>query len=401
MSNGKVQIYKGQQIAVYIDDISPSNVIFTFSGHGADPKNLYGDGFIQKLGFSGVFFVSLANHWWQTEELEEAIAIANEKTKTHNNRIAYGQSMGAYGALLCSARLQSRAVVTAPQTTLNSQNANIPQVWLNDISQFPIVRDNIEKELLNVNSIKIVYDPKDSWDISHVDHLKKHIHWLDEYKVPYATHNLPGTLKEMGIISSLIPELFKNETLNKYQFRKSIKANRSKSISYIRKLGTLTEKSKNKWLHGFYKKIATPHIEKAMLNIEKHSPETNNETLRNFNSKLLSTNQHVEIYDTEKLLFLSRENDPQLIFNNIPNITSTCNLSFFSSVESCGNIFFMRKINSTFSANDAINFTVKPGINHVNFDISGSPETAIEKIRFDPISCKGFFQILELNFESN
>ncbi|MGE6106159.1 alpha/beta hydrolase-fold protein [Aeromonas veronii] len=214
MLDKKRLIYKGQHIALYIDDVSTSDVIFTFSGHGANPKDLYGDGFIQSLGFSGVFFVALANHWWQTNELNEAINIANTNTKSHTNRIVYGQSMGGYGALLCAARLKSRVVVTAPQTTLDEQNAKIPQSWMKDINQYPIIRDNIVSELIDVESIKIIYDIKDKWDFSHVNYLQAHINWIDTYTIPYATHNLPKTLREMGIISSVIASAFKEENDN-------------------------------------------------------------------------------------------------------------------------------------------------------------------------------------------
>lgn len=45
-------------------------------------------------GLAAFFFVALANHWWQTHELDEAINIANANTENHTNRIVYGQSMG-------------------------------------------------------------------------------------------------------------------------------------------------------------------------------------------------------------------------------------------------------------------------------------------------------------------
>lgn len=399
MLNAKTQIYKGKYISLYIDNISTSDVIFTFSGHGANPKNLYGDGFIQQLGFSGVFFVSLANHWWQTPELNEAINIANENTKTHSNRIAYGQSMGGYGALLCAARLKSRVVVTAPQTTLDARKANISQAWMKDISQFPIIRDNVEDELMSVDSIKIFYDNKNSSDVSHVEHLKTHINWLDEYTIPYATHNLPRTLKEMGLITSLISESFKNEKTNKIEFRKKIRANKAKSISYILNLRRHTEKSKNKWLHPFYKKIATSYIEKEISKVRKNDFIASDDDFRDLNCKLISMNQHVEIYDADKLLFLSRGNDPQLVYNDIPDSELICRLSFFSNTASYGNIFFLRKSSPGFSPNDAISFSVKSGINHVIFKLSSIKGNPLEKIRIDPISCSGFFQILEFKFE--
>lgn len=397
MLNGKRLIYKGQHIALYIDDVSTSNVIFTFSGHGANPKDLYGDGFIQSLGFSGVFFVALANHWWQTRELDEAINIANANTENHTNRIVYGQSMGGYGALLCAAKLKSRAVVTAPQTTLNAKNAKIPQSWMKDINQYPVIRDNLASELISVESIKIIYDVKDRWDVSHVNYLKSHIKWIDEYTIPYATHNLPRTLREMGIISFVISSAFKGKN-NKNDFRKLINKNKKKSISYISNLGHFVENSKNKWLYSYYKRIVAFYFDDLMSSIKRDSWVLQNNTLDAFNNRLIYINNHVEVFDTNKLIFLSRGNDPQLELGCLPDGNLECNFSFFSNVASFGNVFFSRDSNTAFTPKDAISFSVSPGITHVTFILPGSSEDRLRKIRIDPISCPGFFQVLDFRF---
>lgn len=400
MLDKKRLIYKGQHIALYIDDVSTSDVIFTFSGHGANPKDLYGDGFIQSLGFSGVFFVALANHWWQTNELNEAINIANTNTKSHTNRIVYGQSMGGYGALLCAARLKSRVVVTAPQTTLDEQNAKIPQSWMKDINQYPIIRDNIVSELIDVESIKIIYDIKDKWDFSHVNYLQAHINWIDTYTIPYATHNLPKTLREMGIISSVIASAFKEENDNKADFRKLINKNKKKSISYILNLGHFVEASKNKWLYSFYKKVVTFYFDDLMSSLKKDHPQKN-ESLNFFSERLISINRHVEVYDSKKLIFLSRGNDPQFEIGNLPEGNLECKLSFLSNVKSFGNVFFSRDSSIAFTPKDAISFSVSPGITHVSFILPGSSEDRLLKIRIDPISCTGLFQILDFRFVLN
>ncbi|MDM5075561.1 hypothetical protein OB931_04055 [Aeromonas media] len=399
MSNKKRLLYKGQHIALYIDDVSTSDVIFTFSGHGANPKDLYGDGFIQSLGFSGVFFVALANHWWQTEELSEAINIANSNTYTHTNRIAYGQSMGGYGALLCAAKLKSRVVVTAPQTTLNSQHAKIPQSWMKDISKYPTIRDNIVNELINIESIKIIYDIKDKCDVSHVNYLKAHIEWIDEYTVPYATHNLPKTLREMGIISNIVSDAFKNEINDKIEFRKKINNNRKKSISYLLNLGTSINKSRNRWLYYIYKDIVSSYFEDLISQSNSNSFLTNKNYLDDFKTRFISMNQHVESYDTNKLLFLSKGNDPQFFIGNLPDGNKVCSLSFFSNTKSFGNVFFLRASSTAYTPKDAISFSVVPGINHIRFTLPGSYEDGLQQIRIDPISCTGFFQILDFIFE--
>ncbi|AZA00753.1 hypothetical protein [Escherichia coli] len=305
--------------------------------------------------------------------------------------------MGGYGALLCAAKLKSRAVVTAPQTTLNAKNAKIPQSWMKDINQYPVIRDNLASELISVESIKIIYDVKDRWDVSHVNYLKSHIKWIDEYTIPYATHNLPRTLREMGIISSVISSAFKGKN-NKNDFRKLINKNKKKSISYISNLGHFVENSKNKWLYSYYKRIVAFYFDDLMSSIKRDSWVLQNNTLDAFNNRLIYINNHVEVFDTNKLIFLSRGNDPQLELGCLPDGNLECNFSFFSNVASFGNVFFSRDSNTAFTPKDAISFSVSPGITHVTFILPGSSEDRLRKIRIDPISCPGFFQVLDFRF---
>ncbi|HHH4401034.1 TPA: hypothetical protein ACPZZM_004992, partial [Escherichia coli] len=184
----------------------------------------------------------------------------------------------------------------------------------------------------------------------------------------------------------------------KNDFRKLINKNKKKSISYISNLGHFVENSKNKWLYSYYKRIVAFYFDDLMSSIKRDSWVLQNNTLDAFNNRLIYINNHVEVFDTNKLIFLSRGNDPQLELGCLPDGNLECNFSFFSNVASFGNVFFSRDSNTAFTPKDAISFSVSPGITHVTFILPGSSEDRLRKIRIDPISCPGFFQVLDFRF---
>lgn len=390
MNQSKHLIYKGSQIDLYIDDVSTDNVIFTFSGHGANPKNLYGDGFIQKHGFSGVFFVALNNHWWQTEELYEAIKIANEYTKNHSNRITYGQSMGAYGALLCASKLRSRVVVTAPQTSINPSEVPLPKIWLDDINKFPKITQPLEIELLATPSINIIYDPKDKCDIAHATHLRNHIPWVNEYKVPYLTHNLPQSLKEMEIISDVIPDFFKNTQIEKSSLRNKIRTNRIKSTTYLKAVGESVKKSKNKWLYDLYKEIVSSRMQ-FIFN------DSTLDQINIFDKYSLSINQSIETFDINQLIFLIKNSSAQITISKIPEGSKKLFLNFYSNTDSRGSNSFNSENNDSALTQSQIFFNVKKGFNSIEINLETN-EISPNSIKISPTLTPAIIKIQDILF---
>ncbi|PFH27062.1 hypothetical protein [Burkholderia sp. JKS000303] len=395
MGNKKI-IYEGKDIILYMDNISSSKVVFSFTGYEGEPgKNLYGDGFIQKCGFSGVFFVSLQNHWWQTPELIKAINVANHHTKRHKIRVTYGQSMGGYGALLCARRLNSRAVVTAPQTTINPELASIGEIWLENIRRSPIIRDNVLDELVGIKSAAVIYDNKGASDVSHVKYVERRDRVV-LYKIPYATHNIPAALNEMGLLSKAISGFFENENgFEERYFRRMIRENRGNSFTYLKRLGFFAQRSRNKWLYDYYKKCVVARI------LRKIS-EADFSYSRRANEIRFRVNSHVESFDERAQVFVSKGNDPQVVFRNVPENSASGILVFYSSSSSSGNLFYSRGSEERFSATDALNFKVEAGVNVVRFDTRREESGNARTIRFDPMSCEGFFSVLSISYnESN
>ncbi len=385
-------IYEGKDIILYMDNISSSKVVFAFTGYEGEPgKNLYGDGFIQKCGFSGVFFVSLQNHWWQTPELIEAINIANSHTKNHEVRVSYGQSMGGYGALLCARRLNSRAVVTAPQTTINPELASIGDIWLENIRRSPIVRDNIREELVGMQSAIVIYDNKGGSDVSHVNYIEGR-DGVVLYKIPYATHNLPATLSEMGLLSRVIAGFFESENkFSEFHFRRMIRERRANSFSYLKRLGFFAQRSKSKWLYDYYKKCVVARI------LEKIS-EAGLPCIGCVSAAEFRVNSHVESFDESTGVFISKGNDPQVMFKNIPENSTSGTLVFYSSSSSGGNLFYSRGTEERFSAADSMSFRVVAGVNVVQFDVRHEERGGAKALRFDPMSREGFFSVLSVSY---
>lgn len=239
-------IFDGDDISVLFDRHSPKGAVFSFSGYEAlkTEKPRYGDGFVQKCGLSGVFFVSKVSHWWQTPDLQKAIDAANEATQGMANRVTYGQSMGGYGALLSAGSLNARAVVTAPQTTLSDKHAPMMGAWCEKIKEHGREgRDNVIDEINASAGASMLFDPRSRVDLGHYRYVGKTK--IVPYIVPFGTHYIPKCLVEMGVFATIIAKMFAEPIVPVSTVRGMIRENRLKSPLYAQVVFDRSKKRKS------------------------------------------------------------------------------------------------------------------------------------------------------------
>ncbi len=249
-------IFDSDDISVLFDKCAQNSVVFSFSGYEAlkTDKPRYGDGFIQKCGHSGVFFVSKVSHWWQTPDLQKAIDAANEATQGIANRMTYGQSMGGYGALLTAGSLKARAVVTAPQTTLVDANAPMMAAWCDKIREHGHDgRDNVIDEINASVGAAMLFDPRSRVDLGHYRYVGQTK--IVPYVVPFGTHYIPKCLVEMGVFATIIAKMFAEPNVAVSTVRGMIRENRLKSPLYTQVVFDRASKRKSRWLADLVVKI--------------------------------------------------------------------------------------------------------------------------------------------------
>lgn len=232
-------LFDGDDVTVTYDAASAAKdiVVFSFSGHGMHklPNPRYGDGFLQKIGVHAVFFTAKDDHWWQSVEMGPSIAAANEATKGVHRRIAYGQSMGGFGAAAFAVSLDAEYLITAPQLSVLPARAKMHKVWLDGFSDRPLIYPDAAIRMSEAKG-KIIYDTLHPIDTTHANLLKGLPGDHKRLVVPMASHFVPRTLTEAGVFSSLISDLILSPEADLAHHRRGIRENRLKSGRYVEML---------------------------------------------------------------------------------------------------------------------------------------------------------------------
>lgn len=233
-------IYSGADIVVYLEPGSGGVAVFSFSGHGMHKADnpRYGDGLFRKLGVTGVYFTTRDDHWWQSAEMPAAIAAANAATAGIARRIAYGQSMGGFGAAAFARDLNADYLITAPQLSVRAGEVLLNPIWEQSIRLRPVLFPNAAERLSGLSGT-IVYDPRHRIDPTHARLLNGLAGQHRRLIVPFGSHFIPRTLTEMGILSTLVSDIVLGRAKDLAFYRRIIRENRMKSSRYVEMLTAL------------------------------------------------------------------------------------------------------------------------------------------------------------------
>lgn len=233
-------IYSGQDIVVFLEPGSADVAVFSFSGHGMHKADnpRYGDGFFRKLGVTGVYFTTRDDHWWQSGEMPAAVAAANAATAGIARRIAYGQSMGGFGAAAFARDLHADYLITAPQLSVRPEEVLLNPIWEQSIRLRPVLYPNAAQRLSGLSGT-IIYDPRHRIDPTHARLLNGLAGQHRRLIVPFGSHFIPRTLTEMGIFSTLVADLVLGRAKDLAFYRRIIRENRMKSSRYVEMLSAL------------------------------------------------------------------------------------------------------------------------------------------------------------------
>lgn len=225
-------IYESDHVIVTSDLRSTEDVIICLSYfmEGRPQGKPFGDGFIQSLGYSGIFVIAKRINWWQLPDGREMCAAIRRAAAPYKGRIAYGTSMGGYGSLMHGRDMGcTRIVAFSPQTSLNGP---MLKEWREALEQYPVVRDCVEQDLGELIP-EIVVDPYSHLDRPHFDRLRR-VHPVQPIYYPFAGHKIFQTLKECGILGWSVERILKGATS---ELRGPYRLNRHRSANFWYNLG--------------------------------------------------------------------------------------------------------------------------------------------------------------------
>ncbi|WP_147019112.1 hypothetical protein [Methylorubrum extorquens] len=228
-------VYEGKDLKVTFYPFESEIVLFLFSDLDWDLESRRNTDLGSKFGMNVIFFGALEQHWWQTEEAEGAASAVKEISNQYPERVAYGSSMGGYGALWWSGRLNAnRCIAVSPQTNISDANLPLLQPWKDAIAKRPIYRDQIAEDIPSGLLPRIIYDPRSKIDASHANWLanKKTVS-LDIF--PFSTHKLLTTLYEAGSLREAVQGLIRG-SMSTAELRLLTRISRPKSHTYSKML---------------------------------------------------------------------------------------------------------------------------------------------------------------------
>jgi len=189
-------------------------VVFSFSPWTKNPPAPpFGYDFITKNGLQGVFFQSKANDWWNNPSMTKAIVTANGLATGARCRIAFGSSMGAYGALVHGPALKStNYIAISPQASIEQSIVPWETRWREEaktLTPNPLVGGSAVQEGALV---QLIYDPMYAADRQHAElistmALNRGVE-VRHLKFALSGHPSGQALAETKQLSAIITDLF-------------------------------------------------------------------------------------------------------------------------------------------------------------------------------------------------
>lgn len=174
----------------------------------------------------------------QDLSLKDFIDTVNLLVEGYKDKIAYGFSLGAYGALYYASTLNCRILALSPRLSIHPQYGKEKMK-----GRFEFNHNNLPAYNSNITPI-IVFDPKNKLDNTYINEgLLRVFPNANLVKVPYGGHGMGPHLLKMGLLKEFLLTVIHTEDQPKY--RKEL---RKKSFAYYRELGNAClKRNKLRW----------------------------------------------------------------------------------------------------------------------------------------------------------
>jgi hypothetical protein len=236
-------IFQGKHVRIREALIGGDTCFVTFSSVGEKHTTGFGEAFLYKRAYSAIHLVTNWDHWYQPEEIRAAISLVNSLLIDGGFKkiIAYGASMGGYGAAAYSGIINATTVIIiAPQYSIAPQKVPFEKRWRREAEKLEFMYDDMPNQISMSAKKFYIYDPN-SDDRYHIE-LYSRFPNTQLIQIPYSGH-VPGhAILHAGLLQSLIEDLAA-DTFEHHAFRQAIHAGRRTSPVYWHALGAAAMKS--------------------------------------------------------------------------------------------------------------------------------------------------------------
>lgn len=165
----------------------------------------FGEVFFDANSIDAIHVIPRNNDWYQYPEIDEACHRIHELTASYPHVIAYGQSMGGYGAIRLGGRVGAQvALAISPQFSIDPTVAPFEPRWAGDSARIDFGIERSAGHAL-VAKAYVAYDPHDL-DARHVELYRQHTEIVD-VRLPNCGHPASGFMADTGILQQAILDL--------------------------------------------------------------------------------------------------------------------------------------------------------------------------------------------------
>lgn len=200
-------IYTSANLHVSARVYDPAGPVCVSFASGGRPRELAGDGTAEKYGLNWISVATKEMDWFQYPDMPDAEAAIREATRGFSRVLAYGFSMGAYGALMSSDAIGADVVLAlSPQAAMGPACPPRESRWGDERAriahEFGFPHDDIARRLSRTAEIILVYDRLDH-DIDHV-RMVEAVRPITPIHFPLAGHNTLPLLAVLGMASDMV-----------------------------------------------------------------------------------------------------------------------------------------------------------------------------------------------------
>jgi len=164
----------------------------------------FAEGFCKKYNYSALFIVPAKNDWYQSDGSWAAVKFASNVSRKCRKVIAYGSSMGGFGALNYASQLSATvAIAVIPQFSIDGSRVGFEKRWRQEASQIRFVRDHVGASSTKGCDAFAIFDPFFEPDRLHAE-LIEQSGAARLVRLPFIGHSGPGGVVLRDALSAAI-----------------------------------------------------------------------------------------------------------------------------------------------------------------------------------------------------
>lgn len=201
--------------------------------HGLDRPG-FGEAFFRSEGVTAIHLLSHANDWFQTREIHAVIQTVRKASAAAEHLLAYGSSMGGYGALRFAGQIGAHAALAlSPQFSLDPRRVPFETRWAADRRRIRF-REEIDGRIMTGPRMILAYDPLIEADRRHAE-LFAAATAITLLPLPRAGHAVGGFLNDIKLLRPLVFDAL-DGSLEPAAFLREAHAKRSGSAHWLANL---------------------------------------------------------------------------------------------------------------------------------------------------------------------